>query len=305
MKQAQLERNACIECDEVLKQAAMNSRSSITIFHSPDSDDAFMFYGLVSGAISHPDFKFDHDLSDIETLNQRALKGELDVTAVSVHACAYLKDYVILDCGASMGGKDYGPRLVSKSAKALSELKEIAIPGELTSAALALRIYLREQGIEVELPLMSFDAIQDAVKNGSVQAGLLIHEGQLTHQREGLATLADLGRWWWEKYSLPLPLGVNVARRSIGAEAISATAQVLKGSIEYSLAHREEALKYALQYGRGLSARDADTFVGMYVNERTVSLGAEGKKSIELFIARGKELEILPTAARVEFALKS
>ncbi len=279
----------------------MANKQNITIYHSPDSDDAFMFYGLVSGAVRHPDFEFAHDLSDIETLNQRALRGELDVTAVSVHACAFLPEYTILDCGASMGGKNYGPRLVVLGDQPLVRISEIAIPGALTSAALALRIFLHEHKLSPKIKIMHFDTIQKAVKEGLVQAGLLIHEGQLTHAREGLRTIADLGVWWWEKYQLPLPLGVNVAKKSLGAEAITATADVLKRSIEYSLAHRLDALTYALRYGRGLSTSDADTFVGMYVNERTVSLGESGIRSIKLFIDRGKQCGVIPAESSVSF----
>ncbi len=276
----------------------------IVIYHSPDADDAFMFYGLTSGAVHNPDFTFKHELCDIETLNQRTLRGELDVTAVSVHAYPYLKgQYVILNCGASMGGADYGPRLIAKKAFDLNDgiKRKIAIPGQYTSATLALRLYLHEEQIEAELVNLNFDEVQQAVQAGAVDAGVIIHEGQITHQKEGLKTILDLGHWWWEKHSLPLPLGVNVARLSMGANALEAAKAALLSSITYSLDHRKEALDYALSYGRGITKEEADVFVGMYVNEKTLELGDDGRASIELFLAKAEEYEMIPKVGKVMF----
>jgi 1,4-dihydroxy-6-naphthoate synthase len=279
----------------------------IVIYHSPDSDDAFMFYGLVSGAVSYPGYIFRHDLSDIETLNQRALRGELEVTAVSVHAFAHLRGrYLIMNSGASMGGKDYGPTLVSLKARKLGEGNplRIAIPGEYTSAALALRIFLREKKIDAELKNIHFDKVQEAVKNGEVDAGVIIHEGQLTHGREGLVTLIDLGQWWWSETGLPLPLGVNIVRKDLESRTIIACATVLRDTIKYSLAHRKEALAYALQYGRGINESEADTFVGMYVNDLTVELGDTGRAAIELFLEKGRKYGFIPPEAKPEFVVE-
>ncbi len=275
------------------------SATEITIYHSPDADDAFMFYGLTSGAIQYPGYTFSHKLSDIETLNQRAKRGEIDCTAVSVHAFSYIaKDYVMLRSGASMGGADYGPRLVATKGLDLTDgvKRRVAVPGPMTSATLALRIYLTEAGIDAELVQMGFDEVQHAVKNGSVDCGVIIHEGQITHGAMGLVCVLDLGEWWWKKTEgLPLPLGVNIAKRSLGSAAIAATATVLKGTIEYSLANREKALDYALSYGRGLSRGDADKFVGWYVNERTVDIGDDGEKSVRMFLELGARYGLCPS----------
>ncbi|MCB0329448.1 MAG: hypothetical protein KDD70_07290 [Bdellovibrionales bacterium] len=282
------------------------TKEKITIYHSPDADDAFMFYGLTSGAVSDDKYAFDHDLSDIETLNQRAIRGEIDVTAVSVHAFAYLKNqYAILTCGASMGGKDYGPRLVTSSDKrgemTLANLKTIAIPGKHTSAALSLQLALREQGLEPELKIYDFKAVCDAVTSGAVDAGVIIHEGQLTYEEDGLNLLLDLGDWWFQKTHLPLPLGINIARKSLGDSALKASAQALYNSIDYSLKHREQALDYAMTYARGISREDADTFVGMYVNELTLDLGTDGKKSISLFLEEAAEYGLIPELPELQF----
>ena len=217
------------------------TKQKITIYHSPDADDAFMFYGLTSGIIQNADFEFDHDLSDIESLNQKAIRGEIDVTAVSVHAFAYLKNqYAILSCGASMGGKDYGPRVVTKSQRdiALEDIKTVAIPGKFTSAALSLQLALRERGLEPEMKVYDFKAVGDAVINEEVDAGVIIHEGQLTYGEQGLSLLLDLGKWWFDKTHLPLPLGINIARKSLGIPAMEASVSALHESISYSLAHR-------------------------------------------------------------------
>jgi 1,4-dihydroxy-6-naphthoate synthase len=286
----------------------MANNQEIVIYHSPDADDAFMFYGLQCGAVQVPGFTFRHELCDIETLNHRTLRGELDVTAASVHAYAHLfSNYAVLRCGASMGGVDYGPCLIANSSFDLADGKRrtIAIPGQYTSAALALKIWLRENSIEADLPIIFFDKVQDAVRSGEVDAGVIIHEGQLTHQREGFTHLLDLGAWWWKKTSLPLPLGVNLVRKALGQAAMAATYQALRESIEYSLAHREEALTYALSYGRGLSRKDADRFVAMYVNERTRDIGEEGMRSIEQFLALGAEYGFVPRDVRPAFVPES
>lgn len=276
----------------------------IIIYHSPDVDDAFMFFGLSQGHVKYPGFTFRHELKDIETLNQLALRGELETTAVSVHAYAYLASrYAVLTAGASMGGKNYGPRVVSREKFDLADglPRSIAIPGQLTSAALALRIFLREKNIEAELIAIPFDEVQSAVMQGRVDAGVIIHEGQLTHERQGMVNILDLGQWWWSETGLPLPLGVNIVRKDLGSQALMAVATVLKRTIEYSLTHREEGLQHALSFGRGLTHTEADTFVQMYVNERTVDIGEEGRKSIELFLRRGYELKIIPQQVHADF----
>ncbi|MCB0353404.1 MAG: hypothetical protein KDD64_07770 [Bdellovibrionales bacterium] len=277
---------------------------SLTIYHSPDADDAFMFYGLTCGAVTVPGFEIRHELSDIETLNQRALRGELDVTAISVHAYADLADqYEILDCGASMGEKDYGPKLICRSSQSLKEVRRIAIPGQYTSACLVLKLFLRHQALEKELVIIPFDEIQQAVERGQVDAGVIIHEGQLTFEERGFQLLADLGQWWWRENSLPLPLGINVIKRSLSEKAKQAAATALFESIQYSLAHREKALDYALTYGRGISREVADTFVGMYVNDRTLSLGTDGRKAIESFLRQGAESDMIKAVERFDFVI--
>lgn len=277
---------------------------NITIYHSPDADDAFMFYGIVTNAVSEPGYQFRSELCDIETLNHRAKKKELEVTAVSVHAYAYLSDtYAILRCGASMGGKDYGPRIVAKNILNLADgkVRTLGVPGSLTSATLALELYLREQKIKAELVTIPFMDIEDEVKKGTIDAGVLIHEGQLTHVREGLTTLVDLGEWWYKNHKLPLPLGVNVVRKDLGDDAMRATYRILRGSIEYGMENRKAALDHALQYGRGLQYEEADTFVGMYVNNYTIDLGDEGVRSIELFLKMGVEQGFIPEHAPPQF----
>lgn len=276
----------------------------IVIYHSPDADDAFMFYGLTSGEVNVPGYSFSHELCDIESLNKRALNAELDVTAVSVHALPYLKNqYAVLCCGASMGGKDYGPRLVSREAFSLNDgtIRTFATPGEYTSATLALRLYLKENNIEAELLNLNFDEVQDAVKDGKVDAGVIIHEGQITHQKEGLKTVLDLGQWWWQEHSLPLPLGVNIVKKSLGEEAMKAAYSALKQSISYSLDHREQSLDYALTYGRGITKEEADRFVAMYVNELTLDMAEDGQKSIALFLEKAKEYKFIPSDFSLEF----
>lgn len=279
----------------------------VTIYHSPDADDAFMFYGIVSGNVTVPDYKINSELADIETLNQRAIKGELDITAVSVHAYSYLADrYAILTHGASMGEKNYGPKLISKTMQSpitawRSRQLRLALPGTLTSATLAIKLYLQEQGIEADLRQMHFDEIESAVLTGEVDAGLLIHEGQITCREKGLNVVLDLGQWWWEKTELPLPLGINIIKKDLPFHDKQAAAAGLLHSIEYGMKHRREALAYALSYGRGLSEADADEFIGMYVNHRTLELGEEGKRAIWLFLQSGAEAGLCPNVSKIEF----
>lgn len=272
---------------------------TLKLGHSPDSDDAFMFYGLAAGKVDAEGLTFEHLLRDIETLNQWAREGRLEVTALSVHAYATVSDrYALLNSGASMG-EDYGPMVVTREPCAAEDLrgKRIAVPGLLTSAYLALRLY-QPDFREVVVP---FDRIMDAVSQGEVDAGLLIHEGQLTHRAAGLHTVVDLGVWWKGETGLPLPLGVNAVRRDLGDEVLGKVARALKASILYGLEHREEALAHALGYARGLDTAMADRFVGMYVNQRTVDMGDEGRRSVELFLTRGYDIGLLKAPPRVEF----
>ncbi len=282
----------------------MIAKRSITIFHSPDADDAFMFYGLQNGAVRHPDFDFRHHSADIESLNHRALTGELEVSAASVHAFAYLSErYAIMRSGASMGGADYGPVLIAQEAFDILDGRHrtFAIPGERTSAALAFRIFLREKGIDAELMNIHFDHVQDAVRTKTVDAGIIIHEGQLTHRRQGFVSILDLGQWWWQEHRLPLPLGVNIIRKDLGTEALAAAAWAIRESIEYGLNHRREAIDYALGFGRGISYDEADRFIAMYVNERTRDIGTDGIESISRFLRRATELGLIPLQNQLQF----
>lgn len=272
---------------------------TIRVCHSPDSDDAFMFYALATGQINTGDLRYEHELQDIESLNQRALRGELEVTAVSIHAYAYLADrYALLPHGSSMGDR-YGPRLVAREALTRDDLrgKRIAIPGPMTTAYLALRLYL---GDFVAVPT-PFDAIEDAVVAGEVDAGLLIHEGQLTYADRGLMLIADMGEWWFGETGLPLPLGGNVVRKDLGEDLILTLSGHLRASIAHALEHRTEALDHAMQYARGLQRDKADTFVGMYVNEWTLDYGAKGRAAVQLLLDRGHEAGIIPHRTKVEF----
>jgi len=275
-------------------------RRTIRVAHSPDSDDAFMFYALAEGKIDTGDLEYVHELQDIETLNQRALRGELEVTAVSIHAYAHLTDrYALLPHGASMGDR-YGPRLVARVPLQKSSVKgkRIAIPGPLTTAYLALRLY--EPDFEaVPVP---FDLIEDAVVNGEVDLGLLIHEGQLTFGDRGLHLVADMGEWWFGETGLPLPLGGNVVRKDLGVPLIQTVSKHLRASIVYGLDHRAKALDHAMQYARGLDPAKADTFVGMYVNEWTLDYGPRGRQAIRELLARGVAAGLVPGPVRVEFA---
>jgi 1,4-dihydroxy-6-naphthoate synthase len=271
----------------------------IHVAHSPDSDDAFMFYALAAGKIDTEGLTYVHELQDIETLNQRALRGELEVTAVSIHAYSYLADrYALLPHGSSMGDK-YGPRLVALRQYDRESIrgKRIAVPGPLTTAYLALRLY-QPDFIAVQTP---FDKIEQAVKDGSVDLGLLIHEGQLTYADDGFTLIEDMGAWWFRETGYPLPLGGNVVRKDLGPDLIKKISRHLRASIAYSLDHRAAALDHAMQYARGLDRSKADTFVGMYVNEWTLDYGERGKQAVRLLLERGVAAGVIPKAVDVEF----
>ena len=272
---------------------------TIHVAHSPDSDDAFMFYALAEGKIDTGDLRYVHELQDIESLNQRALRGELEVTAVSIHAYAYLADqYALLPHGASMGDQ-YGPRLVAREPMSRANIrgKRVAIPGPLTSAFLALRLY-EPDFIPIPTP---FDLIEDAVEHGDVDLGLLIHEGQLTFADRGLHLVADMGEWWFTETGLPLPLGGNVVRKDLGTALTRDISRHLRASIAYGLQHRKGALDHAMQYARGLERSRADTFVGMYVNDWTLDYGDRGRQAVRLFLQRGHEAGLIPKRVDVEF----
>ncbi|HEX8835090.1 MAG TPA: MqnA/MqnD/SBP family protein [Abditibacteriaceae bacterium] len=275
----------------------------ITVAHSPDSDDAFMHYALARHKIDAGDIEFRHVLQDIETLNQRAAEGTYEVTAISIHAYAYLADkYALLPHGASMGEK-YGPMIVAREAFSIEEIKtqKVAIPGLMTSAYLALKLFAPN----IETVAMPFDEILPAVARGDVAAGLLIHEGQLTYGDEGLHNIIDLGVWWAEETGgLPLPLGGNAIRRDLGDDLTRRVSHLLRESIRYALEHREEALDYAMEYARDMETRRglADQFVGMYVNQRTLDYGEDGRRSVQLFLDRGFAEGVIPHRVDVQFA---
>lgn len=272
----------------------------ITVAHSPDSDDAFMFYGLASGAVVVPGIEVDQVLSDIETLNRAAFEGKYEVTAVSFHAYAHLVDkYALLPHGSSMGD-NYGPILVSTMPLPSDSLKgvKVGVPGLLTTAFLALKMYDPDFDYEV----IPFDEIQQAVLEGKVDAGLLIHEGQLTYQAEGFRKIVDLGEWWFERTGgLPLPLGGNIIRRDLGPEVMKTVSKMLHDSIAYALTHREAGVEYAQQFGRGLDRKDTDTFVGMYVNDLTLDYGTRGRAALERFFTEAFEKGLIPQRVPVEF----
>ncbi|MGH7701731.1 MAG: menaquinone biosynthesis family protein [Gemmatimonadales bacterium] len=274
----------------------------IHVAHSPDSDDAFMFYALAEGKIDTGDLRYVHELSDIESLNRRALKGELEVTAVSIHAYAHIaQTYALLNSGSSMGD-GYGPRLVSRAARpadprAALQGMRVAVPGKLTTAYLTLRLF-QPGFIEVVIP---FDRIEAAVLAGEVEAGLLIHEGQLTYQDQGLRLWADLGEWWFEETGLPLPLGGNVVRRDLGHAVVQQVARDLKASIVYGLEHRSAALAHAKQYNRGIGEARTDRFVGMYVNQWTVDYGPRGRQAVQTLLDRAFDAGLISQQVKVEF----
>ena len=276
------------------------NQSRIAVAHSPDSDDAFMFFGLASGNVDTGGLAIDQVLADIETLNRAAFEGRYEVTAVSFHAYAHLVDkYALLPHGASMGDR-YGPIVVAREGgPAGVKGSRIAIPGTLTTAYLALRLYEPS----FDYVVVPFDRIQQTVAEGGADAGLLIHEGQLTYAEDGLRKIVDLGEWWAEKTGgLPLPLGGNIIRRDLGPEMIARVSKMLHESIAYALAHRPEAVEYALQFGRGLDRARTDTFVGMYVNELTLSYGERGRQGVERLMAEAFERGLIPHRVPVEFA---
>ncbi len=274
--------------------------TEISIAHSPDSDDAFMFYGLATNKVRVPGFKFHHTLTDIETLNHRAIhEAFYDVTAISFHAYPYMQDnYALMACGGSVG-EGYGPMIVARHPYSLDEIRRVrvAIPGVLTTAFLTLKIFAPE----IETVSVPFDKIIPEVLAGNFDAGLIIHEGQLTYSHSGLHKVIDLGQWWREQTGLPLPLGGNAIKRSLGHETMLTVTQALRDSIQHSLDNREAALDYAMQFARDLDSRLADKFVGMYVNERTLNYGEDGKQAIRKLLDMGHERGIIPAAAKIEF----
>jgi 1,4-dihydroxy-6-naphthoate synthase len=275
---------------------------TIHVAHSPDSDDAFMFYALAEGKIDTGDLHYVHELADIESLNQRALRGELEVTAVSIHAYAYLwRDYILLGSGSSMGD-GYGPRLVSTlprpaDPRAALKGRRIAVPGKLTTAYLALKLYQPDCVAEI----VPFDQIEDAVHRGEFEIGLLIHEGQLTYADAGLHLWADLGAWWLEDTGLPLPLGGNAVRRDLGPGVVGQVARDLRASIVYALEHRGPALAHAQQFNRGIGDERTDTFVSMYVNHWTVDYGPRGRQAVQALLDRAYGAGLIPERVAVEF----
>ena len=276
---------------------------TIHIGHSPDSDDAFMFWGLASGAVQSK-YKFEHILRDIQTLNEWAMEGKLESTAISVHAFAYVSEkYALLRHGGSFGDS-YGPMLVSSEPVSVENLEEItiAIPGKLTSAFLQLNLFFEEKfgtTANLKYEVVPFDEIIPAIQEGKYKVGLIIHEGQLTYAEDGLFLIADMGVWWKKKTGLPLPLGVNVVRKDLGPEAVVEVSRCMRASIDAGLGDRKFALDYALQFARGMDVQTSDTFVGMYVNERTRDMGDEGIKAIKLLLAEGARIGLVP-AVEVE-----
>jgi len=282
----------------------MSNRSAevreITVAHSPDSDDAFMFYGLATNKVRLPGLRFAHTLCDIETLNRRAMDGVYDVTAISFHAYPYVQEkYALLPSGGSVG-EGYGPMIVAARPYSAIEIKRkrIAVPGTLTTAYLVLRLFA--PGVEAEV--VPFDQIIPQVLEGKHEAGLIIHEGQLTYDKSGLHRIVDLGKWWQRITGLPLPLGGNAIRRSLGPQLMSSVASAIRDSIQYALDHREEALAYAMQFARDLDVQMADKFVGMYVNERTLDYGPEGREAVRRLLDMGYKAGIIPQESNVEFA---
>jgi 1,4-dihydroxy-6-naphthoate synthase len=273
----------------------------ISIAHSPDSDDAFMFYGLATNKVRVPGFKFTHTLCDIQTLNQKAMEGEgfYDVTAISFHAYPYIQEhYALLTSGGSVG-ESYGPMIVAPRQLSLDEVrtKKIAVPGTLTTAYLALKLFAPE----IETEVVPFDQIIPRVLKGEYEAGLIIHEGQLTFAKSGLHKIIDFGKWWMEQHGLPLPLGGNAIRRSLGRKTMSQVGKALRESIQYALDHRPQALEYAMQFARDLEPQLADKFVGMYVNERTLDYGDDGRRAIKLLLDEGYRAGVIPHKAKVDF----
>lgn len=274
-------------------------KTEITVGHSPDPDDAFMFYALTQGKIDTDGLTFREVIEDIEKLNHRAVEGELDVTALSVHAYGYVADrYALLPCGGSFGDR-CGPIVVARKPMEVGELADvrIGVPGTMTSAYLLLKLLLMNFRFEV----ICFDSIMDAVLKGEVDAGLLIHEGQITFQDHQLHKVVDLGEWWHADTGLPVPLGVNGVRKDLGKPLMQKVSRLLSASIRYGLAHREEAVGYAMQYSRGMSAAHTDRFVGMYVNGWTEEMGQAGRQAVERLLARAYHAALVPRAVHLEF----
>lgn len=284
---------------EKMPLQAPTSIREITVAHSPDSDDAFMFYGLATNKVRTPGLRFTHTLCDIETLNRKAMEGVYDVTAISFHAYPYIQEnYALLSSGGSVGD-GYGPMIVANRAYPISEIKRkrIAVPGTLTTAYLALKLFA--PGVETEV--VPFDQIIPQVLEGKHDAGLIIHEGQLTYDKSGLHKIVDLGKWWLKVTGLPLPLGGNAIRRSLGLQLMASVGATLRESIQYALDHRDEALAYAMQFARDLDSQSADKFVGMYVNERTLDYGPDGREAVRRLLDMGHTAGIIPQAAKVDF----
>jgi len=275
-------------------------KREITLGHSPDPDDAFMFYALAADKIDTHGITFNHVIQDIETLNRRAMNAELDVTAVSIHAYAYVLDqYALLTSGASMGD-DYGPLVISREPVSVDELrsKTIAVPGMMTTAYLTLRLCMGD----VKTVVVPFDQIMDMVERGDVDAGLLIHEGQLTFSARGFHKVIDLGEWWMSETGLPLPLGGNAIKKSLGPELIGLVSKLLRQSIQFGLENREVAVRHSMKYGRGMAESLTDKFVGMYVNDYTIDYGDRGREAVRLLLERAHEAGIIPRPVRLEFA---
>ena len=312
------------------ERSLMSSRQLIRVGHSPDPDDAFMFHALANDKIDTGRYQFTHELVDIETLNRRALKGELELTAVSLHGYAYMTDtYAICSCGASIGD-NYGPMVVARQPGTVADMrgKTIAVPGTLTTAFLSMQLWLGQAGLKavpkgeaqeaaqtsvpqpstlnpqpssVQYVVVPFDEILNVVERGEVDAGLIIHEGQLTYHTQGLTLIEDMGVWWMRETGLPLPLGGNAIRKDLGQQAMEEVTALLKQSIEYGLKHRQEALTYAMQYGRDLDRAKSDKFVGMYVNDWTIDFGPRGREAVALLLQRGYEAGIIPNPVKLEF----
>ena len=275
-------------------------KREITLGHSPDPDDAFMFYALATDKIETEGLSFRHIIEDIETLNRRAMQAELDVTAISIHAYAYVLDqYALMTSGASMGD-NYGPLVISSEPMTIDDVRRttIAVPGEMTTAYLTLRLCLGD----VETVVIPFDQIMDAVERGDVAAGLLIHEGQLTYSARGFNKVIDLGEWWMNETGLPLPLGGNAIKKSLGPELISKVSRLLRESIEYGLADRQTAVRHSMKYGRGMEEGLTDKFVGMYVNDYTIDYGERGREAVRLLLERAHAAGIIPRPVELEFA---
>ena len=282
------------------------SQRTLTLGHSPDPDDAFMFYGLAKGLIPAHGFQFEHILQDIQTLNERATRGELDISAISIHAYAHVCDqFALLPSGASMGD-GYGPMLVSKQRFSKEEIlgKTIAVPGTMTSAFLALQLWLGKPAKDFNYIVVPFDQIFQAVRSGQADVGLIIHEGQLTYQNEGLQVCEDLGVWWGrENDGLPLPLGGNVIHKRFEPGVRKTISDILTASIQFSLDHRAEAVQHALQYARDMGHELADKFVGMYVNHWTLDYGENGRESIRRFLGRAHKAGLIPRLPELEFVV--